>query len=257
MRSPRARSLRTLALALCALSPWLASCGGGDDKPELTVSAASSLTAAFTEYGGAFTQADTQFSFGGSDELAAQIREGARPDVFASANTDLPDELHRSGLVEKPVEFATNRLVIAVPADEAAIGSVEDLAEPGVTIAIGSPTVPIGSYTREVLGRLPKAMRSRILGNVRSEEPDVAGIVGKLTQGAVDAGFVYVTDVEATEGELEAIDLGSRLQPSVTYGVALVEGTEHPDQAQSFVDGLLHGEGRAALRQAGFGPPPG
>jgi molybdate transport system substrate-binding protein len=100
-------------------------------------------------------------------------------------------------------------------------------------------------------------MRSRILDNVRSEEPDVAGIVGKLTQGAVDAGFVYLTDVEATEGELEAIDLGSRLQPSVTYGVAVVDGTEHSEQAHAFVDGLLEGAGRAALRQAGFGPPPG
>ena len=34
---------------------------------------------------------------------------------------------------------------------------------------------------------------------MRSNEPDVKGIVGKLTQGAADAGFVYVTDVNAAE----------------------------------------------------------
>ena len=52
--------------------------------------------------------------------------------------------------------------------------------------------MPIGAYTREVLGRLGRAERAAILANVRSNEPDVAGVVGKLTQGAVDAGFVYV-----------------------------------------------------------------
>ena len=42
---------------------------------------------------------------------------------------------------------------------------------------------------------------------MRSNEPDVKGIVGKLTQGAADAGFVYVTDVNATNGKLKAITL--------------------------------------------------
>ena len=54
-------------------------------------------------------------SFAGSDELAAQIRQGVKPDVFASANTKLPDELFEEGLVEKPVVFAANELVLAVP----------------------------------------------------------------------------------------------------------------------------------------------
>ena len=33
------------------------------------------------------------------------------------------------------------------------------------------------------------------MDNVRSNEPDVKGVVGKLTQGAADAGFVYRTDL--------------------------------------------------------------
>ena len=43
--------------------------------------------------------------------------------------------------------------------------------------------------------------------NVRSEEPDVRGVVGKLTQEAADAGFVYKSDVEAAKGRLDAIEL--------------------------------------------------
>ncbi len=66
-------------------------------KPQLTVSAAASLKTAFTEYGKQFPDADARFSFAGSDELAAQIEQGVKPDVFAAANTKLPDDALRQG----------------------------------------------------------------------------------------------------------------------------------------------------------------
>jgi molybdate transport system substrate-binding protein len=116
--------------------------------------------------------------------------------------------------------------------------------------------VPVGSYTREVLGRLPAAEEKAILANVRSNEPDVKGVVGKLTQGAADAGFVYVTDVVATEGKAEAIELPKSLQPSVEYGVAVVRGAKEPEAAKAFIEGLTDGAGAKALDDAGFGPPP-
>jgi molybdate transport system substrate-binding protein len=244
-----------LFVALAALTA-LVGCGGGGSDPQLTVSAASSLTDTFTRYGDEFQGADVRFSYAGSDVLAAQIEHGARPDVFASANTTYPDDLHHRGLATKPVVFAANRLVIAVPADGSRIDSVRDLARPGTTIAIGSPSVPIGEYSREVLSGLGGAQKSAILDNVASEEPDVAGIVGKLTQGAVEAGFTYVTDVDATQGELKAIELPRRLQPSVAYAATIVRGTDHAAQARAFIHGLLSGPGAKALRQAGFEPPP-
>jgi len=126
-----------------------------------------------------------------------------------------------------------------------------------VTIAIGAKDVPVGSYTRTVLDKLPASQRQAILANVRSEEPDVAGISGKLTQGAVDAGFLYISDVRASDGKLKAIELPTRLQPSVAYGVAVVKGAKHPDQARAFIAGLLNGAGAKALKNAGFEPPPG
>jgi molybdate transport system substrate-binding protein len=241
---------RAAALALASL--LLAGCGGGgsSDSGPLTVSAASSLKAAFPKYDGA-----ARYSFAGSDVLAAQIKAGARPDVFAAANTALPGDLFKAGLVEKPVVFAGNRLVVATPASSGKVKSIGDLAKPGVTIAAGSASVPIGSYTREVIGRLPPAQAKRILANIRSNEPDVAGVVGKLTQGAVDAGFVYATDVQAAGGKLTAIQLPAKLVPRVAYAAAVVKGSDHSDEAAKFVQGLLTGKGAAALMQAGFDPP--
>jgi molybdate transport system substrate-binding protein len=245
---------------LVGVTALAAGCGGtsaGGSRPDLTVSAAASLTKAFTAYGARFAAADARFSFAGSDELAAQIERGVRPDVFASANTKLPGMLHAKGLVGRPVVFTANRLVVAVPAGSTAVRSVADLARKGVTIAIGSPSVPIGSYTRKVLSGLPAAERRQILANVRSSEPDVKGVVAKVTAKAVDAGFVYVTDMTATGGRAKAIRLPDRLQPQVAYAAAVVAGARHPAQARAFIDGLVRGPGRQDLLDAGFLPPPG
>lgn len=258
-----ARSL--MCLACCGVALTGAGCGSsgssgssrtaGGGRPELRVAAAASLTKAFTDYGKQFTAANARFSFAGSDQLAAQIQQGARPDVFASANTKLPEMLFAKGLVAKPVTFTSNLLVIAVPAGSSKVRSLADLTRPGVKIATGSASVPVGAYTLKLLMKLSPAQRKATIANVRSQEPDVRGVIAKVTQSAVDAGFVYVTDVAATRGAARAIDLPAALQPKVAYGAAVVKGSAHPAQAQAFVDGLLSGAGQRDLLKAGFLAP--
>jgi molybdate transport system substrate-binding protein len=251
----------TRAGTLVAIGALLVAGCGDDDEPatnphpRLVVSAASSMTEALTSCSQAYADASVKLSLAGSDELAAQIRQGVPVDVYAAANTKLPDELEREGRLDKPVEFATNSLLLAVPADSG-IQTVEQLAESGVKIAIGSESVPIGSYTREILSRLPAGQEKAILANVRSNEPDVKGIVGKLTQDAADAGFVYATDVSAAGDRLEGIDLPDRLQPRVTYAAGVVEKAKQPEAAGTFVEGLREGACADALAKAGFGPAP-
>ncbi len=203
-----------------------------------------------------FRQAEVDYSFAGSDTLAAQIKQGIKPDVFAAANATYPEELHRQGLLKKPQVFATNRLVLAVPADSE-IDTIAQITEPGVTLAIGERAVPVGSYTREVLAKLGPEESKAILQNVASEEPDVSGIVGKLTQGAVDAGFVYQSDVAASDGKLKAIELQPKISPDVYYGVGVGADSQAPALARQFIDGLLDGAGAKALAADDFGPAVG
>jgi molybdate transport system substrate-binding protein len=252
--------MKPLAALVALLALAAAGCGdedaeGGAGNPRLVVSAASSMTEALTACSRDFAAATVRFSFAGSDELAAQIRQGLKPDVYAAANARLPEELHREGRLEAPSEFATNELVIAVPAGSD-IRSIDDLTEAGVKIAIGSDSVPIGTYTRETLAKLPADQEQAILDNVRSKEPDVQGIVGKLLLGAADAGFVYVTDVKAANGELHTVGLPDQLEPDVTYAAGVIEGAKQPEAARSFVDGLADGACADALKDAGFGAAP-
>ncbi len=252
--------LTVLAAAILAL---LAGCGGSDDPTgsgggggKLVVSAASSLGDVFVEYAKSFSDADIKQSFAGSETLAAQIEQGARPDVFAAADTEYPNQLYRKGLVEKPQIFAGNRLTIAVPEDSV-ITSIDDLTKPGTKIVIGAKSVPVGSYTLEVLDRRPAAQRKEILDNVVSEEPEVAAVVGKVVQGAADAGFVYITDAKAAADQLKTILIPASLQPDAAYGVAILKDAPNPGLARKFVAGLFApGAGATELREAGFLPPP-
>jgi molybdate transport system substrate-binding protein len=262
----RQRRAQLLALAGALLGATVvAGCGGGGGSGSgsteagssggtLIVLGASSLTEAVTKYGESFEGADVKPSFAGSDELAAQIQQGAKADVFASADTEYPQELFEAGLVEKPQVFAGNELVIAVP-EGSEVQSLTDLTNPGTKVLIGDPSVPVGSYTRTVLGRLPAAEHEAILSNVVSEETEVASIVAKLEQGTADAGFVYVTDEKSAAG-LEPVSIESKLQPDVEYGVAVVKSSGDKPAAEEFVAGLIGGEGQEDLREAGFLPPP-
>lgn len=250
--------VRRWAWVALAVAPALAAIAAGcdDDSDDgLVVSAAASLSEGLPDYADSAGY-DARFSFAGSDELAAQIRQGAAPDVYAAANTTLPEDLHNEGLLEKPVVFASNRLVLAVPADSDKVTSLDDLTGSGVTIAIGDADVPIGIYTREILDRLLGSASKTILANVGSTEPDVLGIAGKLSQGAVDAGFVYRSDVSASNGRIEEIPLPPRLAPDVAYGAGVVADANRPAEAEEFVDGLLSEQGQAALREHGLLPPP-
>lgn len=252
--------MRRAALATAAAGVALLTAAGcGDDaqstdEGRLVVSAAASLTEPVTACTKGFDGATVRLSFAGSDELAAQIRQGVRPDVFAAANTKLPDALHDEGLVEEPRVFATNELVVVVPNDSK-LEAVEDLARDGTTVAVGDEDVPVGAYTKTVLDRLPAVEARAIRANVRTEEPDVKGVLGKVAQGAADAGFVYASDVQAAGERVRAIRLPDALKPRVEYGVAIVKGAPNPEAADRLVTSLVSGPCQAALLAAGFGPP--
>jgi molybdate transport system substrate-binding protein len=226
----------------------LAACGGSGGSGGLTVFAASSLTEVFRQIDSGAT-----FDFGGSDDLATQIREGASPDVFAAASPKYPQELYEAGFVDKPEVFATNRLVLIVPrSNPAGIHSVSDLRRPGTKLVIGAEGVPIGDYTRKVLENMHA---TDVLAQVVSEEDDVKGVVGKVSLGEADAGFVYATDVKPVATKVIAIELPASAQARVEYQIAVVEHAPHHDEAHQFVDAVIGAEGRRALRAAGFGLP--
>jgi len=247
------RRLTALALAVVAIASGLASTAGARPARSasgLTVLAASSLTDVFPKI-----DSGNKYSFGGSDVLAAQIQQGAAVDVFAAASPKYPEQLYQKGLVLKPVVFATNRLVLIVPASNpAGIASVYDLCKQGVKVDIGDKAVPVGSYTRQILTNLGLQC---VLQNVVSNEQNVRDILAKVSLGEVDAGFVYITDAKTVPGKVKTFFLPGWAQPHVRYEVAVVKSSSHQAAAAAFIKALLAKPAQKLLAAAGFGPPRG
>jgi molybdate transport system substrate-binding protein len=214
----------------------------------LTIFAAASLVGVFPQIA-----PHDHYSFAGSNMLAAQIQQGAPADVFASANTKLPEQLYEQGLVEKPVVFTRNELILIVPkSNPAGIHSVFDLRKSGVKLVVGAVGVPVGDYTRVVLHNLGL---DDVLSNVVSQETDVREVLAKVALGEADAGFVYLTDAKSVRGKVATIGIRWSAQPIVRYAVAVVKSSPHLSAARAFVKGLLGKAAQTKLRAAGFLAP--
>jgi molybdate transport system substrate-binding protein len=214
-----------------------------------TVYAAASLTNVFPRI-----DAGARYTFGGSGALEIQIQQGAPADVFAAASPKQPAALYAKGLVDKPVQFATNTLVLIVPrSNPAHITSVADITKPGVKLVICNATVPCGDYARTAfmnLGITRAAMR-----NVVSQATDVTQTVAQVALGQADAGFVYITDADAVKGKVVVIRLPAKAKPQAEDFIAVVKGGKRQAAARAFVRSVLSPQGQATLRAAGFGRP--
>jgi molybdate transport system substrate-binding protein len=241
--------MRKLALVL-ALLALCAGSAAARSRQQITVFAAASLTDAFPKVDGA-----QRYSFAGSNALATQIRNGAPADVFASANTDLPAQLHAQGLVDRPVSFTRNALVVVVPrSNPAGIRSVFDLTKDDVKIDVANAAVPVGAYTLQILRNMN--LTAKVQANVVSQETDVREVLSKVALGQADAGFVYATDARSVAGKVTVIRLPAWAQPKVTYALAVVSRSRNKAAAQAFVRKLLSKQGQAIMARYGFLPLP-
>jgi molybdate transport system substrate-binding protein len=234
--------------------------GGTAEGVELTVSAASSLTEAFTEIGDGFESANpgstVTFNFGPSDGLAGQINEGAPVDVFASASPTWMDSVQDDGPgVAGRADFAQNRLAIIVPVDNpAGIENLDDLTEDDVQLVLAAEGVPAGDYARDIFQNA--GISNSALANVVSNEEDVKAVITKVMSGEADAGIGYVTDVTPdVAGYITLTPIPDEVNVIATYPIAVVTGSEEADLAQGFVDYVL-GDGQQTLAEYGFLPPP-
>lgn len=261
---------RKIAMLIASATFVLAACGNSDDlsdtgaggntaePAELTVSAAASLTDAFTEIGEAFEfqhdRVTVTFNFGPSDGLATQIVEGAPIDVFASASPSWMDAVQEEGPgVSGRADFARNRLAIVVPADNpAGVEDVDDLTEDDLQLVIAAEGVPAGDYAREIFANAD--ISEAALANVVSNAEDVRAVVTAVASGEADAGVVYVTDVTADVADRVAlIEIPDQINVIARYPIAVVTGSQEADLAQGFVDFVL-GDGQQVLADYGFLP---
>jgi len=235
---------RAIAFALL-LALGSAGCSGESKPRTITVFAAASLTDAFTAEAAAYEKQSgvrVRFSFAGSQDLVAQLNQGAPADAVATADTATLGKLTVK-LAGASVTFARNRLVIVTaPGNPKHIENPADLTRRGIVVVLAGPSVPAGKYATQALQAAHVTVRPRSL------EDNVRGVLTKVELGEADAGIVYVTDAKAAGADVDAVALPT--SPIATYPAAALDAS-----GQGFVDFLISPAGQAILAQHGFLPP--
>lgn len=243
------------AVLVLSLGAATAGCGGNSDGASLTVLAAASLSGTFTELEQIFHEehpgVDVRLSFDSSATLAGQVAEGAPADVLATADEVTMESAVAAGATDgKPTAFASNRLVLVVPADNpAGIDSVADLESKDVDYVVCVPSAPCGSIAAAALDE------AGIDAPAASEEADVKAVLSKVTLGEADAGLVYATDALDAGSSVRAFDVSDSSATTTRYFVAALQDAADPELAQDWVDLVLSRRGQRVLGDAGFGSP--
>ncbi|HEV3264492.1 MAG TPA: molybdate ABC transporter substrate-binding protein [Acidimicrobiales bacterium] len=254
-----AGSLTALALAAAACGSSNGSASTTTTGPKLTgsitVSAASSLTAAFGQLGTTFQSAHPgttiAFNFGSSGALATQIQQGAPADVFASAAPANMATVQQAGDISgQPVTFARNSLEIVVkPGNPLGIQSLADLTKANV-VGICVSTAPCGATAAQALAEAGVTIpTSKItLG------PDVDHTLAEVTTGDADAAIVYVTNAKTVGAQGVGIPIPAAKNVTTSYPIAVVKGTQNPTLAQAWIAYVLGPIGQRVLQAASFLP---
>ena len=260
-----------LMTALLALGLMLAMRGSttAADAPRvqgaLTIFTAASLTDAFKEMAAQIEQANPgtklTFNFAGSPTLRTQLAQGARADVFASADEPNMAGAEKDGTISgAPQIFARNLLVVVVPAkNPAGIHTLQDLAKPKLKLVLTNKDVPVGNYARQALEKLSHDpsygpdFAQRVLTNLVSEETNVKQVAAKVQLGEADAGIVYSTDVNpALRDPVRVIQVPPAFNVIAKYPIAVVKGARNEAGARAFIAYVLSPTGQAILARHGF-----
>jgi len=239
---------------------------------ELTVFAAASmqesLNAAAELYRETNPGVTVTCNFDSSGTLKTQIAEGAVCDIFISAGQKQMNQLDGAAdasvntdgldfiLSDTRFDLVTNTVVLIVPeGNPAGITSFEDVNTDRVSlIALGNSDVPAGQYAQQIfvfLGMWDALNRD---GKITFSS-NVKEVAAQVAAAAVDCGVVYVSDAAATDAVEVAAQAPQGSHKPVNYPAAVLKASEHPEEAEAFLEFLKSDVCAEIFTGIGFGIP--
>ncbi|MDO5076568.1 molybdate ABC transporter substrate-binding protein [Corynebacterium sp.] len=220
----------------------------GNEQPIIVLAAAS--TRVLSDDFNALSKQELSFVNAGSSTLVQQLIDGSPGDVLITADKPTMDRAVEAGVVADPKVVATNHIVLAVPRDNpAGITGVDESLRNAQVVACDSQ-VPCGRTTERFVEQLLPGLE------FVSREHSVTDVLGKVTSGEADAGWVYSSDAIAAGDNVKVFDVPGASEDPNDYVAAVVVTSQNPDAARTFVDLIDSSDADALWSDRGFTPSP-
>jgi ABC-type molybdate transport system substrate-binding protein len=127
----------------------------------------------------------------GSQELSLMIEQGDTPALFISAHEKDFQKLIDQKRFKYSEIWLCNQLVLVGAAD---LLSLEALTKVQ-SIGIASPTVPLGTYTKQMIEKMPKDWQNLFLAKVKLQTLNASQLTQYLQLNEIDVAVLYQSDL--------------------------------------------------------------
>jgi molybdenum ABC transporter ATP-binding protein/molybdenum ABC transporter molybdate-binding protein len=270
-KSPQRNRKWVYFLSLLLLVTFAATAYGFSSKPagtpievEMFSLIAANATDPFNdiveEFEKKHSEVNVEGTFAGTQIIRTQLEQGAKADLFLSADLEHIEAVKEQGLIDEFFPVSNNRVVIVVPKDDrVGIHSLEDLGTKKVKLVIGTDTVPIGKYTRQIFDNAKEAygdgFPEKVMSNVVSLETNVKQVLQKVALGEAEAGMVYPTDVTPEFLEkVVIIDIPKEYNVVATNYISVPKKAPNKELAEEFMQLMLSDKGQEIFVKYKYAP---
>jgi molybdate transport system substrate-binding protein len=192
--------------------------------------------------------------YDGGGKLLARIKASGRGDVFMPGALFYIERLQRDGLIRCVRPVAAHTAVVGVSQD--AVGRIrtfEDLAKPGVRLALGDPEAM--AFGRTALTMIRRSgLEKEILENVAVYGATVKQLALYVARGDVDASIIGRADAFQMKDRIKMIPIPKDYFEPETVAAAVLESTRAPEAAECLCDFLASERALEVFCEFGFLP---
>lgn len=222
---------------------------------EITVFGASSLTNVLSELGKKFetqNNVKVRFNFDSSSRLAQQIHEGAKADLFFSADKEWNKFLEekKSVLSSNTKELLSNELVlISHKSNKTPLTDLKSLLRISFkTLSLANETVPAGKYSYQALKKADVLIQ--MSGKIVNGD-NVRNVLAWVAKNEADYGIVFLTDAKVEPKVRVRVKIPADFHSPIVYPVSLIGATPSAD-ATAFYQYLQSPEAKKVFEKSGF-----
>ncbi|MCP4578662.1 MAG: molybdate ABC transporter substrate-binding protein [Deltaproteobacteria bacterium] len=193
-------------------------------------------------------------TYAGSGQIMSSILASGQGDLFMPGAFFYIKKLKEMGRIDSFRNLVVHTAVVGVNTrKENLIRSFDDLARPGLRLAMGDPkAMAFGRVAQKILSRSP--LKEAILKNVVVYGATVKQLALYVAQGDVDAAIIGRADAFQFRDKIKMVPIPAEYFQPETVAIAVLKDSKHHNPASRFCDFMASKQGITMFEHFGFLP---